>query len=158
MGFAQTNLLAIPLPAGMSGAERFLAEFLDRIDEYRERREFPGGARAIVLVGTPALRNGVGTAACAPGPGDRRAWCGNVVERAHLARLLLPDPLAPPASRGRRLSPRVRCDRVAEPAWPFRGMARGPHRVPTCGRGHAADQRFGLHAQSAANGRWHRSW
>ncbi len=41
MGFAQTNLLAIPLPAGMSGAERFLAEFLDRIDEYRERREFP---------------------------------------------------------------------------------------------------------------------
>lgn len=41
LGFAPTNLLDLPLPAGMSGAETFLADFLDRIEAYHERRDFP---------------------------------------------------------------------------------------------------------------------
>jgi deoxyribodipyrimidine photo-lyase len=41
LGFAPTNLLELPLPAGMSGAEAFLADFLERIEAYQERRDFP---------------------------------------------------------------------------------------------------------------------
>jgi deoxyribodipyrimidine photo-lyase len=41
LGFAPTNLLDLPLPAGMSGAETFLVDFLERIEAYQERRDFP---------------------------------------------------------------------------------------------------------------------
>jgi deoxyribodipyrimidine photo-lyase len=42
LGFARTNLTELPLPAGMSGAEAFLVDFLERIEDYKERRDFPG--------------------------------------------------------------------------------------------------------------------
>ncbi len=41
LGFTRTNLCELPLPAGMSGAERFLADFVDRIEDYEDRRDFP---------------------------------------------------------------------------------------------------------------------
>jgi deoxyribodipyrimidine photo-lyase len=41
LGFAPTNLADLHLPAGMSGAETFLADFLDRVESYHERRDFP---------------------------------------------------------------------------------------------------------------------
>jgi deoxyribodipyrimidine photo-lyase len=41
LGFATTNLADLPLPAGMSGAETFFADFVDRIESYHERRDFP---------------------------------------------------------------------------------------------------------------------
>jgi deoxyribodipyrimidine photo-lyase len=41
LGFARTNLTELPLPAGMSGAEVLLADFLGRIEDYKERRDFP---------------------------------------------------------------------------------------------------------------------
>jgi deoxyribodipyrimidine photo-lyase len=41
LGFAPTNLAELPLLAGMTGAETFLADFLGRIESYHERRDFP---------------------------------------------------------------------------------------------------------------------
>jgi deoxyribodipyrimidine photo-lyase len=41
LGFRATNLLEVPVPTGMSGAQRLLADFLDRIRAYHERRDYP---------------------------------------------------------------------------------------------------------------------
>jgi deoxyribodipyrimidine photo-lyase len=41
IGFEKTNLDRIGIPAGASGAQRLLDDFLLRIDAYRERRDFP---------------------------------------------------------------------------------------------------------------------
>ena len=41
IGFEPTNLSELGIPAGMSGAENLFREFLPRIGEYRERRDFP---------------------------------------------------------------------------------------------------------------------
>jgi deoxyribodipyrimidine photo-lyase len=41
IGFRTTNLRALGLPLGASGASRLVAEFMRRIDAYRERRDFP---------------------------------------------------------------------------------------------------------------------
>jgi deoxyribodipyrimidine photo-lyase len=41
LGFAPSNLTDLQLPAGMSGAQQLLDDFLTRIDNYAERRDFP---------------------------------------------------------------------------------------------------------------------
>ncbi|XUW91341.1 DNA photolyase family protein [Burkholderia sp. M6-3] len=41
LGFAPSNLGALELPTGMSGARVLLDDFLTRIDSYAERRDFP---------------------------------------------------------------------------------------------------------------------
>ena len=41
LGFARTNLSALAIPAGASGARRLLRNFLRRIGEYGTRRDFP---------------------------------------------------------------------------------------------------------------------
>jgi deoxyribodipyrimidine photo-lyase len=41
LGFAPSNLMDLQLPAGMSGAQQLLDDFLTRIDSYAERRDFP---------------------------------------------------------------------------------------------------------------------
>lgn len=41
IGFEATNLHQLRLPTGMSGAEELLADFLDRIDQYHETRDYP---------------------------------------------------------------------------------------------------------------------
>ena len=41
IGFARTNLHALRLPSGPAGAQELLADFLDRIDQYHETRDFP---------------------------------------------------------------------------------------------------------------------
>jgi deoxyribodipyrimidine photo-lyase len=41
LGFGATNLLEVPIPAGMTGAQTLLADFLERIRAYHERRDFP---------------------------------------------------------------------------------------------------------------------
>lgn len=41
LGFERTNLGELKLPYGASGARRLFDDFLTRIDEYRERRDFP---------------------------------------------------------------------------------------------------------------------
>lgn len=41
LGFGETNLTALGIEGGMSGAARAFRSFLGRIDDYRERRDFP---------------------------------------------------------------------------------------------------------------------
>jgi deoxyribodipyrimidine photo-lyase len=41
LGFVPTNLLEVPVPTGMSGAQGLLKDFLDRIRAYHERRDYP---------------------------------------------------------------------------------------------------------------------
>jgi deoxyribodipyrimidine photo-lyase len=41
LGFAPSNLTALKLPTGMSGAQHLLEDFTSRIDGYAERRDFP---------------------------------------------------------------------------------------------------------------------
>lgn len=41
LGFEKTNFAQIGLPSGTSGARKLLADFLTRIDQYKERRDFP---------------------------------------------------------------------------------------------------------------------
>jgi len=41
LGFAPTNLAALPLPTGMDGARRMLQDFAARIDDYGEARDYP---------------------------------------------------------------------------------------------------------------------
>lgn len=42
IGFRPTNLKAMKLPTGMTGARRMFQDFLERIDGYRDRRNYPG--------------------------------------------------------------------------------------------------------------------
>ena len=41
IGFEKTNLAKIGLPSGASGARKLLDDFMTRIDQYKERRDFP---------------------------------------------------------------------------------------------------------------------
>jgi deoxyribodipyrimidine photo-lyase len=41
LGFARTNLAALPVPTGVSGARALLADFAGRMAAYGERRDFP---------------------------------------------------------------------------------------------------------------------
>ncbi len=41
LGFEPTNLSQLPMPAGASGAQRLLEDFVQRIDRYQETRDFP---------------------------------------------------------------------------------------------------------------------
>lgn len=41
LDFTPTNLSLLPLPCGSSGAQRLLADFIDRIGHYHEARDFP---------------------------------------------------------------------------------------------------------------------
>jgi deoxyribodipyrimidine photo-lyase len=42
LGFAATNLSALPLPAGMQGAQQLLRDFLPRMAAYGQARDYPG--------------------------------------------------------------------------------------------------------------------
>ena len=42
MGFAKTNLADIDIPTGSSGAHRLFEQFIDRIGDYAEGRDYPG--------------------------------------------------------------------------------------------------------------------
>ena len=41
LGFAATNLTELPLATGMSGAQSLFADFVERMDDYAARRDFP---------------------------------------------------------------------------------------------------------------------
>ncbi len=42
LGFGPTNLRELPLPTGMSGAQRLLQDFVPRMAAYQEARDYPG--------------------------------------------------------------------------------------------------------------------
>ncbi|WP_348945814.1 deoxyribodipyrimidine photo-lyase [Chitinibacter sp. FCG-7] len=41
LGFAKTNLAELKIPLGMAGAEKLFEDFKNRIDDYKEARDFP---------------------------------------------------------------------------------------------------------------------
>jgi deoxyribodipyrimidine photo-lyase len=68
IGFRPTNLKQMKLPTGMTGARRMFQDFLERIDEFRDRRNYPGVRGVSYLsvhlrFGTLSIRELVRTAA-----------------------------------------------------------------------------------------------
>jgi len=92
LGFERTNLLELPVPTGMSGAERLLADFLSRIDAYHERRDFPALKGPSYLsvhlrFGTVSIRRLVGEARARSGPGPE-TWLSELVWREFYFQIL----------------------------------------------------------------------
>jgi len=85
LGFAPTNLTALKLPVGMSGGARLFEDFLDRIGQYKEARDFPAVKGPSYLsvhlrFGTVSVRQ---LAATAHGIGGRGAetWLSELIWR-----------------------------------------------------------------------------
>jgi deoxyribodipyrimidine photo-lyase len=85
LGFAATNLLEIPIPTGMSGARKLLADFLGRIRAYHERRDYPALKGPSYLsvhlrFGTLSIRELAGRALAEGGRGAE-TWLSELVWR-----------------------------------------------------------------------------
>ena len=92
LGFAKTNLLEIPLPPGMSGAEQLLADFLDRIGDYKEARDFPARRgpsylSAHLRFGTISVRR-LARLALEIGGRGAETWLNELIWRDFYAQLL----------------------------------------------------------------------
>lgn len=85
LGFEPTNLSALRLPLGMSGGRRLFGEFCERIDRYKEARDFPAVKGVSYL--SPHLRFGTVSvrelAACAwhRGGAGAETWLSELVWR-----------------------------------------------------------------------------
>jgi deoxyribodipyrimidine photo-lyase len=85
LGFAATNLLEVPIPTGMSGAQKLLADFLGRIRAYHERRDYPALKGTSYLsvhlrFGTLSIRDLAGRALAEGGRGAE-TWLSELVWR-----------------------------------------------------------------------------
>ncbi len=85
LGFEQTNLDRIGIPPGAQGAEKLLEDFLQRIDAYRERRDFPAVRGPSYLsvhlrFGTVSVRRLVALAAARTSEGAR-TWLHELIWR-----------------------------------------------------------------------------
>jgi deoxyribodipyrimidine photo-lyase len=85
LGFAATNLLEVPIPTGMSGAQQLLADFLGRIRAYHERRDYPAQKGPSYLsvhlrFGTMSIRELAGRAHAEGGRGAE-TWLSELVWR-----------------------------------------------------------------------------
>jgi len=85
LGFEKTNLDQIGIPSGAKGAEKLLADFLTRIDSYRERRDFPAVRGPSYLsvhlrFGTVSIRRLVAHAVGRDSDGAR-AWLHELIWR-----------------------------------------------------------------------------
>ncbi len=80
IGFEKTNLSALKIPAGAGGAQALLADFLERIDDYGNTRDFPAVKGPSYLsvhlrFGTVSIRR---LAAAAHQRAQAAAWRGRV--------------------------------------------------------------------------------
>lgn len=96
IGFVTTNLLQLGVEPGMSGAAARLQDFLQRIDRYHERRDFPGLKGPSYLsvhlrFGTLSIRELVALAAADPSPGAA-VWLNELIWREFYAQLLFNFP------------------------------------------------------------------
>jgi deoxyribodipyrimidine photo-lyase len=85
LGFVPTNLLEVPVPTGMSGAQHLLEDFLDRIRAYHERRDYPAMKGPSYLsvhlrFGTVSIRELAGRAQAEGGAGAE-TWLSELVWR-----------------------------------------------------------------------------
>ena len=85
LGFVPTNLLAVPVPTGMDGAQALLQDFLGRIRAYHERRDYPAARGPSYLsvhlrFGTVSIRELAGLAHAEGGRGAE-TWLSELVWR-----------------------------------------------------------------------------
>lgn len=85
MTFRRTNLRALKMPVGMSGARELFQDFLSRIDGYRDRRDYPAVRGVSYLsvhlrFGTIPVRELVRTAASINTPGAD-TWLSELIWR-----------------------------------------------------------------------------
>ncbi len=85
LGFAPTNLRELGLPTGMAGGAQLLADFLERIDAYRETRDFPAlrGPSALSVhlrFGTVSIRQ-LAAAAWQRGGRGAETWLTELIWR-----------------------------------------------------------------------------
>ena len=96
IGFDKTNFSQIGLPSGASGARKLLDDFLTRIDEYRERRDFPAVRGPSYLsthlrFGTISVRELVRLALARDNAGAQ-AWLSELVWRDFFFMILASHP------------------------------------------------------------------
>ncbi|HSN45695.1 MAG TPA: deoxyribodipyrimidine photo-lyase [Casimicrobiaceae bacterium] len=100
MGFARTNLGALPVQPGMRGGAAAFADFRDRIDAYREARDYPAVKGPSYLsvhlrFGTVSVRELAGYAhACSLQPDGAGAatWLSELIWREFYAQILWHHP------------------------------------------------------------------
>jgi deoxyribodipyrimidine photo-lyase len=100
LGFAPSDLPALKLPTGMSGAARLLDDFLTRIDRYDQRRDFPGVRGPSYLsthlrFGTVSIRGLVRTAhalTLQPHGGGASTWLSELIWREFFFMVLATNP------------------------------------------------------------------
>ena len=85
IGFQKTNFGEIGLPSGMSGARKLLDDFVERIDHYHERRDFPAirGPSYLSIhlrFGTISVRS-LARLASSRANGGARAWLSELIWR-----------------------------------------------------------------------------
>jgi len=85
LGFERTNLAEMRLPAGMSGSARLFADFTDRMQRYKEARDFPGIKGVSYLsvhlrFGTVSIRHLARTAMQTGGAGAE-TWVSELIWR-----------------------------------------------------------------------------
>jgi deoxyribodipyrimidine photo-lyase len=98
LGFEPTNLKALPLPTGMSGARRLFADFAPRMADYREARDFPAVKGVSYLsahnrFGTISIRELARAAWQAKGEGPA-TWLSELVWRDFYFQILWHHPHA----------------------------------------------------------------
>ena len=98
LGFARTNLGAIALRPGMTGARGLFADFLKRLDDYKAARDFPGLKGVSYLsvhnrFGTISIRELARRAWMTPGEGAR-TWLSELVWRDFYFQILWHNPHA----------------------------------------------------------------
>ncbi|MBI2772783.1 MAG: deoxyribodipyrimidine photo-lyase [Burkholderiales bacterium] len=88
LGFEPTNLAQLPIPAGMSGGQALLADFMPRIGHYGESRDFPSVKGPSYLgvhlrFGTVSIRALAGSAhqLAAQGSGGAAVWLSELIWR-----------------------------------------------------------------------------
>ena len=102
---------------GMDGGAALFADFRERIDRYRDARDFPAAKGPSYLsvhlrFGTVSIRELAAYAHMRSLEPDGEGR-GHVAVGADLARVLRADPVAPPARRRARVQARVRCARIS---------------------------------------------
>lgn len=96
MGFARTNLSEMRLPTGMNGAATLFADFSERIQRYKEARDFPGVKGVSYLsvhlrFGTVSIRHLARTAMQIGGAGAE-TWLSELIWRDFYFQILHHNP------------------------------------------------------------------
>jgi len=101
MGFARTNLAAMRLPTGMSGGKALFEDFENRIDRYKEARDFPAVKGVSYLsvhlrFGTVSVRHCARQArnrmAIASENGGSQTWLNELIWRDFYVQILYNNP------------------------------------------------------------------